>query len=219
MFSLRAALLLAILCGFAASYGSAPVQAEPWYTDIDRKAVTRQHDEQRTFNLSNSEWRQLRELNPVVLLEAGLGAQAGCLAVALYHEARGETRIGQLAVAQVILNRVTSRKYPSTICGVVFQNTHRRNRCQFSFACDGRPDTPANSQSWKQIVDLTRTILCTQPCIYSPRQDPVLSRLGASFHRVSHYHTVRVRPRWSRRLNRSGRIGSHIFYVSKRVWS
>src|SRR5215475_10421449 len=60
-----------------------------------------------------------------------------CLAEAVYFEARGEAVRGQIAVAQVILNRAFSGKYPDTVCGVVYQNKHRYNACQFSFACDG----------------------------------------------------------------------------------
>src|SRR5690554_3545291 len=63
-----------------------------------------------------------------------------CLAQAVYHESRGEPESGQWAVASVILNRVESSAYPDTVCDVVFQNAHLRNRCQFSFACDSRPD-------------------------------------------------------------------------------
>ncbi len=63
-----------------------------------------------------------------------------CLATAIYFEARGEPEEGQLAVAQVVLNRVKNPAYPNTICGVVYQNKTKRNRCQFSFACDGRSD-------------------------------------------------------------------------------
>src|SRR5215217_6545414 len=64
-----------------------------------------------------------------------------CLATAIYFEARGEAYRGQVAVAQVVMNRVKDHRYPNTICGVVFQNQSRRNSCQFSFACDGIPET------------------------------------------------------------------------------
>ena len=63
-----------------------------------------------------------------------------CLANAIYFEARGETLRGQAAVAQVVLNRVRNPAYPETICGVVYQNQNLKNRCQFSFACDGKKD-------------------------------------------------------------------------------
>ena len=59
-----------------------------------------------------------------------------CLAEAIYFEARGEAVRGQIAVAQVVLNRAFSGKYPDTVCGVVYQNKHRHLACQFTFACD-----------------------------------------------------------------------------------
>src|SRR5688572_19337306 len=74
-----------------------------------------------------------------------------CLAEGIYFEARGEPLRGQLAVGRVILNRVASDAYPNTICDVVYQNDHMRNRCQFSFACDGKPDTIAEYDSWYNI--------------------------------------------------------------------
>ena len=64
-----------------------------------------------------------------------------CLAEAIYFEARGEVEEGQVAVAQVVLNRVKNPSYPDSICGVVYQNKHKRNRCQFSYACDGKKGT------------------------------------------------------------------------------
>ena len=63
-----------------------------------------------------------------------------CLANAVYFESRGESVRGQIAVAQVVMNRVFSPFYPNDVCGVVYQNAHRHNACQFTFACDGIPD-------------------------------------------------------------------------------
>src|SRR5690606_17407057 len=63
-----------------------------------------------------------------------------CLAEAVYFEARSEPYRGQIAVAQVVMNRVFSPFYPNEVCGVVYQNAHRRLACQFTFACDGIPE-------------------------------------------------------------------------------
>ena len=167
--------------------------------------------------LRPAEWGRMRELNPVVFDRANLRPQTGCLAVALYHEARGENELGQIAVAQVILNRVWSSKYPDTVCAVVFQNSHLTNRCQFSFACDGRSDEPRNARSWRKMRELARAIMCGEDCRYHARNDPALARLAKRFKRASHYHATRVQPFWSSKLSRSGRIGRHIFYISKRV--
>ena len=77
-----------------------------------------------------------------------LKKQQKCLAEGIYFEARGEPEAGQAAVAQVILNRVRNPAYPDTICGVVYQNKNWRNRCQFSFACDGRSEVIAERSQW-----------------------------------------------------------------------
>jgi hypothetical protein len=145
--------------------------------------------------------------------------EAHCLALGLYHEARGEGELGQIAVAQVILNRVKSRKYPDNICDVVFENEQMFNACQFSFACDGRSDKPENWSMYQKMKKLADEVLCNPACSYHVHRDPPLARLSASLRKASHYHTFRVDPGWSHRINRVGQVGAHIFYISKRVWS
>ena len=212
---------LAVLCGILSiALSSVTAQAGSLLTNKEQRLVRfEQSIQARALALTPAEWASMRELNPIVFRNAELEAQTGCLAIALYHEARGEDELGQIAVAQVIINRVKSRKYPDTICRVVYQNTHKPNRCQFSFACDGRSDGPQVTKTWRQIAELAKAITCQSACGYHVRRDPALSQLGSAFNRASHYHAVRVRPYWSRVLDRSGRIGRHIFYVSKRVWS
>ena len=75
------------------------------------------------------------------------GEQFTCLAEALYFEARGESIKGQVAVAEVILNRVESNKFPNTVCGVINQGTGRKYACQFTYTCDGRAETVGNPRS------------------------------------------------------------------------
>jgi spore germination cell wall hydrolase CwlJ-like protein len=225
MYYLGRARKLAVLWGIlsialAGAQASTAAQAGELLTNSEQRlARLEQTTQVRALALNPKEWGSMRELNPVVFRKAELEAQTGCLAIALYHEARGEDEMGQIAVAQVIINRVKSRKYPDTICRVVYQNTHKFNRCQFSFACDGRSDGPRISGSWRKIADLAKTITCQTSCGYHIRRDPALARLAPSFSRASHYHAARVTPYWSKVLDRSGRIGRHIFYVSKRVWS
>jgi N-acetylmuramoyl-L-alanine amidase len=139
-----------------------------------------------------------------------------CLAMAIYHEARGEALMGRVAVAQVIVNRVRSRAYPSTICRVVFQNAHLRNRCQFSFACDGVSDRPREIRAWRDADMLAREVLCASKCAASPRI-PAVSLLSAPMRSATHYHATYVRPSWSRKKQSVGRIGTHVFYTSARV--
>ncbi len=127
-----------------------------------------------------------------------------CLAEAIYFEARSEPERGQIAVAQVVLNRLKNPAYPDTICGVVYQNKHKRNRCQFSFACDGIPDRINEKAAWERSQTLARRIMNDERTLY-------LDKVGAS----THYHAQYVKPRWARFMNRKEKIGLHIFYQTK----
>ncbi|HEV2515552.1 MAG TPA: cell wall hydrolase [Devosia sp.] len=127
-----------------------------------------------------------------------------CLAQAIYHEARGESREGQLAVANVIINRAMSKKYPSTICGVVFQNADKgRYKCQFTFACDGRSDMGRERSAWN------RSIKMAEDAFYEFQRGERPGVVPAS---VLFYHTTAVAPKWSHTFNRVAAIGSHVFY-------
>lgn len=136
-----------------------------------------------------------------------------CLAMAIYFEAGHESRKGRIAVAQVILNRVRARYYPNTVCGVVWQNAHRRNGCQFSFTCDGKSDKPRNKKAWRGAKDIARALMADD----RNQVKALLSQLDPHTRRATHYHANYVRPRWSRKLRRTNRIGAHIFYISKAV--
>ncbi|MCP4315535.1 MAG: cell wall hydrolase [Hyphomicrobiales bacterium] len=125
-----------------------------------------------------------------------------CLASGVYFEARGEPVKGQAAVAQVILNRVRNPAYPNTICGVVYQNKRWRNRCQFSFACDGVRDRVRSRPHWSVAKDIAMAV--TAGKIW-------LKEVGSS----THYHATYVRPKWARTMKRVGRIGLHIFYRTR----
>ncbi|OEO33300.1 hypothetical protein VW23_007375 [Devosia insulae DS-56] len=127
-----------------------------------------------------------------------------CLAQAIYHEARGESREGQLAVANVIINRAMSKKYPSTICGVVFQNADKgRYKCQFTFACDGRSDLGRERSAWNRSIKLA------EDAFYEFQRGERPGVVPAS---VLFYHTTAVAPKWSHTFNRVAAIGSHVFY-------
>jgi len=129
-----------------------------------------------------------------------------CLAQAIYHEARGESREGQLAVANVIINRALSKKYPSTICGVVFQNADKgRYKCQFTFACDGRSDMGRERTAWN------RSIKMAEDAFYEFQRG---ERPGVVPNSTLYYHTTAVAPRWSHTFNRVAAIGSHVFYAT-----
>jgi spore germination cell wall hydrolase CwlJ-like protein len=122
-----------------------------------------------------------------------------CLAEAVYFEARGEPVEGQAAVAQVVLNRVRNPAYPSTICGVVYQNDHWRNRCQFSFACDGIKDRITSPGHYRVAKDVAMAVTAGKIWLES---------VGSS----THYHATYVRPRWAGTMKKLTKIGQHIFY-------
>ncbi len=132
-------------------------------------------------------------------------AEIECLATAIYFEARGEPQSGQRAVARVILNRVDSRYYPGSVCDVVYQNAHMKNACQFSFACDDLPETINEPNAFRVALQLAvETYRCDGEC---------RSKRGL-FARSTHYHADYVNPSWSAALERTGKVGRHIFYYT-----
>ncbi|MGE0501622.1 MAG: cell wall hydrolase [Rhizobiaceae bacterium] len=126
-------------------------------------------------------------------------AEQACLANGIYFEARGEDLKGQAAVAQVILNRVRNPTYPNTICGVVYQNDGWRNRCQFSFACDGKKDRITSPANYRVAKDIAMAV--TAGKVFIPE-------VGSS----THYHATYVNPRWSHTMKKMKKIGLHVFY-------
>ncbi|WP_419909058.1 cell wall hydrolase [Hoeflea sp.] len=144
------------------------------------------------------------------------GAQKYCLGLAIYHEARGEPLPGQHAVAITILNRVRSSAYPDTICGVVFQNSHKFNRCQFSFACDRLSDFPKNTAVFARSLEVAEF---TTKFDASMDRGRLFRSSYAMLRGMTHYHRHDVRPVWSKKLERLTRVGAHVFFRSERVVS
>jgi hypothetical protein len=124
-----------------------------------------------------------------------------CLAIAIYFEARGEPVRGQVAVGQVILNRVRSPLFPETVCGVVYQGQMNPG-CQFSFTCDGKTDTPRNDAQWSQAQDIARQIMAGE--LWLPE-------VGYS----TYYHANYVSPYWAGSMSKIDKIGRHIFYKKR----
>jgi spore germination cell wall hydrolase CwlJ-like protein len=122
-----------------------------------------------------------------------------CLADAIYFEARGEPVRGQMAVAQVVLNRAFSGKYPTTVCGVVYQNAHRHLACQFTFACDGIPDVIKEPDMWERAKVIAAEMLDGKLWL------PEVAK-------ATHYHAYWVHPGWVREMNKLHRLGVHTFY-------
>ena len=124
--------------------------------------------------------------------------QYKCLAQAIYFEARGEPIEGQVAVAQVVMNRLSDPRYPRTICGVVYQNETRRHRCQFSFACDGKSDRPRNGVAWMRAKYIATLAM-------SGMLENVVGK-------STHYHATYSHPVWANDLSRTVKVGRHVFY-------
>jgi hypothetical protein len=122
-----------------------------------------------------------------------------CLANAIYFEARSEPVRGQMAVAQVVVNRAFSGFYPSDICGVVYQNAHRHLSCQFTFACDGKSKAITERGHWARAVRIAKQTLDGQ--IYVPEVA-----------KSTHYHAIYVHPNWVGEMKKLVRYGLHNFY-------
>ncbi len=123
-----------------------------------------------------------------------------CLAEAVYYEARGESIDGQRAVAEVVLRRTRDHRFPNSVCGVVYQGSHKRNACQFSFACDGIARGRRDRVAWKRAVEVAHYETVGE------------GRLVDSTAGAQYFHTTQVNPPWASRFIRTTRIGRHIFY-------
>ncbi len=165
----------------------------------DRRAVEVSFEAQRgpsDFDTTQPHGFDVEALDLMPVAEGD--AEWACLTEALYFEARGETLKGQLAVAEVILNRVDSPRYPDSICGVISQGASRKHACQFSFKCDGVPERFSEKLAYERVGKIAEMMVEGRERLLTD---------GAT-----HYHTKRVRPSWSRRLEKTAEIGVHIFY-------
>ena len=134
-------------------------------------------------------------LASIIANTAAFGAEQSeidCLAEAIYYESRSESPLAQLAVGTVILNRVRSKRYPNTICGVVHQT------CQFSYYCDGKPERMTDKRARIMSYSMARLL------------SDGLSVRGVRD--ATHYHASYVTPTWASKLTFAGRYGSHLFY-------
>lgn len=133
-------------------------------------------------------------------------AEVICLAKNMYHEARNQSTLGQIAVANVTLNRVASKRFPNTVCKVVYQakldwqGNPRRDACHYSWYCDGKSDTVYDRKTYLDILKLATVVYQ-----YSKEFIDVT-------HGGTHYHAKYVNPWWNRNFVRTVTIGEHIFY-------
>jgi spore germination cell wall hydrolase CwlJ-like protein len=128
---------------------------------------------------------------------ADLARATDCLASAQIYEA-GDDAVGEQAVAQVVLNRVRHPAFPKSVCGVVFQGQERRTGCQFTFTCDGALARTPSPAAWTRAQTIAKAALA-----------------GAVFRPVglaTHYHTDWVVPYWSASLDKTAKVGTHLFF-------
>jgi spore germination cell wall hydrolase CwlJ-like protein len=127
-----------------------------------------------------------------------------CLAEAIYFEARGEAVRGQIAVAQVVMNRTFSGFYPTTVCGVVYQNKYHHMACQFTFACDNVADVVREPDMWDRAKKIAKAMLNGQLWL------PEVAK-------STHYHAYWVHPSWVAEMKKMYKFGVHTFY-RPRAW-
>lgn len=131
--------------------------------------------------------------------------QVQCMALNVYYEARGSNLADKAAVADVVLNRVNDSRYPDTVCGVVKQGMQnadgsmRRNKCQFSWYCDGKHDRPQDQDRWVEAQGIAWNMVEE-------------GKYRGITEGATHYHATYVNPRWASTLQLVGSIGAHIFY-------
>jgi spore germination cell wall hydrolase CwlJ-like protein len=126
------------------------------------------------------------------------GAEWACLTEALYFEARGESFKGISAVAEVIINRQKSSRFPNSVCAVISQGVGGKRGCQFSYKCDGKAEVYHEPKAYARVAKMAKLKL-------EGRLTKVTG--GALF-----YHTTAVRPSWSRKFRRTAQVGVHLFY-------
>ena len=139
-----------------------------------------------SLNLGTASWPVLQQLSKAKQ------ADINCLAKNIYHEARGESIKGQIAVAQVTVNRVQSGKFQSSICGAVYADR------QFSWTLD-KSKTVKDRKAWEAAVVIATAVLTKSIHL------PDFSAL--------YFHTKQIKPRWSRAKRVVAQIGNHIFYA------
>ena len=130
-----------------------------------------------------------------------------CMAFNIYHEANNQSMLGQIAVGQVVMNRVEDSRFPDTVCEVVKQAVTYKgtdkpvlHKCQFSWYCDGKKDEPNyDSKSWSKALRYAVVVLG--------------GNITLDFtDGATHYHATYVRPAWAKTKTRTTRIDRHIFY-------
>lgn len=124
-----------------------------------------------------------------------------CMAANIYFEASTQERIGKIGVAQVTMNRVRSPEFPNSVCEVVYQgpkNKKNKRLCQFSWYCDGKPDIIRNKRVWRECVYVAKYV--------------ILGGVPDITYNSTHYHADYVQPWWAKKMEKTVKLGDHIFY-------
>ncbi len=185
--------------------------AHPWIVRLEQSL---ERDSQSALGRYAALDRDRAALSSVVSFDPAdlshaetLAAEHKCLSEAVYYEARSESISGQLAVAEVITNRVRDHRYPNSVCEVVYQGATRTTGCQFTFTCDGSMALRPRGQRWEKAQAVAAQV--------------ILDLNERRTHNATHYHADYVDPVWNSGLVRTERIGAHIFYrfPQGREWS
>ena len=124
-----------------------------------------------------------------------------CMAANIYFEASTQERVGKIGVAQVTMNRVRSPEFPNSVCEVVYQgpkNKKNKRLCQFSWYCDGKPDIIRNKRVWRECVYVAKYV--------------ILGGVPDITYNSTHYHADYVQPWWAKKMEKTVKLGDHIFY-------
>lgn len=127
-----------------------------------------------------------------------------CMALNIYHEARNQPSIGQIAVGQVVMNRVSDTRFPNDVCGVIKEGIHTksghpiRNKCHFSWYCDGKSDNPTDDVAFDYALEMAEIVL--------------RGHTEGHVDGATHYHTTDVSPSWASHKRFIVRINDHLFY-------
>lgn len=188
-----------------ASDGMVSAQPSAEQTDTD----TQTSERLQQSGADGSEWRSMLQNARMSSEDATIfggfsetefrNKELHCMATAIYFESRGEPARGQMAVGQVIMNRVRSPFYPKTICGVVYQGSFNRTGCQFSFTCDGVADRATSKEQWANSMTVAQQVIARKVWV---------DEVGSA----THYHATYVNPKWKTLVKRVAQIGVHIFY-------
>ena len=149
--------------------------------------------------VTGAEQRPMTPAERLGLDTKGRAKAEKCLAEAVYFESRGEKVRGQIAVAQVVMNRVFSGFYPHDVCGVVYQNKNHHLACQFTFACDGTPDVIEEPDMWDRAKRIAKAML--DGLLWLPEVA-----------KSTHYHAYWVHPSWVHEMKKMYKYGVHTFY-------